>query len=71
MIFIAYSKKELPRVGPPVGSLVRIDKKWVGRIEEVFLDGVRLTHMIKRNNKFVATKHKVWEEPFSAISAII
>ena len=67
MIFVAYTSKKIPRVGPPVGSIVKVivkGKKCRGRVEEVFLDGVKLTHVDKHGKK-LSEEH--WEEPFSAI----
>lgn len=71
MIFVVYSARKLPRVGPPVGSIVRV-QKWIGRVEEVFLDGVRLTSMVKKGKKYTPRKKaENWEEPFSAIDRIL
>jgi hypothetical protein len=67
MIFVAYASKKLPRVGPPVGSVVKVvvnGRRERGVVEEVFLDGVRLTH-VDKNGKSLSEEH--WEEPFNAI----
>ena len=72
MVFVAYSMRKLPRVGPPVGSIVRVEK-WNARVEEIYLDGVRLTLVKKTANGWVAdnAETKLWEEPFTAISDVV
>jgi len=68
MALIVYSSRKVPPIGPKIGSLVRVEK-WVARVEQLFLDGVMLTHMKKSKGKYIpAAKHKKWEEPFSALT---
>lgn len=71
MIFAVYSTRNVPMVGPPVGSIVRV-QKWVGRVDQVYLDGVGLTLMMKKNKKWVEDKsdQAAWDEPFAKIKII-
>jgi len=71
MIFVAYSARKLHRLGPPVGSIVKI-KNMIGRVEEVYLNGIRLKAVVKKKGKYILKKKQGrWEEPFSAIDKII
>lgn len=72
MIFVVYSSRKLPHVGPPVGSIIRV-QKWVGRVEEIYLDGVRLTLLKKKAKKWIedTSDDELWEEPFTAIDDVV
>ena len=71
MIFVAYSARKLHRIGPPVGSIVKINTM-LGRVEEVYLDGVKLKAVAKKEGKYVLKKKQgKWEEPFSAIDKVL
>lgn len=71
MIFAVYSTRSVPMVGPPVGSIVRV-QPWVGRVDQVYLDGVGLTLMMKKNKKWAEDKsdQAAWDEPFAKIKMI-
>jgi len=76
MIFLVYSMRKLPPFGPPVGSLVHVKmgqlkRKYVGRVNKLYLDGVGLTEMVKKGKKYKKKKKQVvWDEPFSALQII-
>ena len=71
MIFVVYSARKLHRIGPPVGSIVKINNM-LGRVEEVYLDGVKLKAVAKKGGKYVLKKKQgKWEEPFSAIDKVL
>lgn len=72
MIFVVYSTRKLPMIGPPVGSIVRV-QKWVGRVDQIYLNGVGLTLMKKQDNKWVvdtSAEEADWDEEFENIKII-
>jgi len=72
MIFVVYSARRLPQIGPPVGSIIRI-QHWTARVEEVYLDGMRLVLVKKGATGWVldTSESELWEEPFTAIDDVI
>ena len=71
MIMVAYSAFPLPKIGEALGlkkgSVVRVGK-WFGKIEKVYLNGVKLEHVKKNWGVYVPVKgEEDWEEPFSSV----
>ena len=72
MIMVAYSAFPLPTIaeslGLKKGGIVRVGK-WLGRIEKVYLNGVKLVHVRKKTTRYVpvSTSKEKWEEPFAAV----
>lgn len=71
MIFVVYSTRKLPMVGPPVGSIVQVEK-WFGRVDQVYLNGVALTCMKRINQRWVEDESDTddWDETFDKIKVI-
>lgn len=75
MIMVAYSAFPLPKIGEALGlkkgAVVRAGK-WLGRIEKVYLDGVKLTHVRKSWGVYVPVeddgRKEIWEEPFHCVA---
>lgn len=72
MIFVVYSARKLPRIGPPLGSVIRV-QQWFGRVTQVYLDGVKLELVKKKGDAWVhdTSEDELWEEPFTAIDDVI
>ena len=73
MIFIVYSARKLPPIGPVVGSIVSVPP-WLGRVDTLFVNGVQLTHVYATRGHFkpvLKNQSKIWEEPFTAIRRIV
>jgi len=54
MVFVVYSARELPMIGPPVGSIIRIKyKRMPFRIVTLYLDGMKVQAVKKKRAKWV------------------
>lgn len=64
MVLVLYSAREIRQIGPRKGSLVRVGK-WVGRVDELYIDGAKLTHMVYSKQKWRPHQQQhPWEESF-------
>lgn len=70
MLTLAWSERPLPPIGPPLGSIVKIRGGHVGRVLDIYVDGVSLEPVGKKGNKFTSKKGAEWDEPFEAIESI-
>jgi len=72
MIMVAYSAFPLPKIGEALGLkkglVVRVGK-WLGKIKNVYLNGVKLEQVRKRSTEYVSVSEggEAWEEPFAVV----
>ena len=59
-----FSEKPLPKIGPPLGSIVRSGNH-IGRVRRILSDGLSLVHLKKSGGKWI--QEEEWDVPFSSI----
>ena len=76
MLLVAYSSRPLPRVGPPIGTIVEVPKPtgghWHGLVEKILVNNeCKLSEVKKKRNKWVKTKvNENWVEPFGIMRIV-